>query len=34
VSDRRLRKLAQMRDSGLITPAEFEQQRSRILGEL
>jgi hypothetical protein len=33
-TDHRLRQLTQLRDSGLITPAEFEQQRSRILGEI
>ncbi len=33
-ADDRLRKLEQLRDSGLITPEEFSQQRSRILGEL
>lgn len=33
-ADHRLRQLTQLRDSGLITPAEFEQQRSRILGEI
>ena len=31
---RRIHKLEQLRDSGLISPAEFDQQRSRILGEL
>ena len=30
----RIHKLEQLRDSGLITPAEFDQQRSRILGEV
>lgn len=33
-ADDRLRKLGQLRDSGLITAEEFAQQRSRILGEL
>jgi hypothetical protein len=33
-TDHRLKQLTQLRDSGLITPAEFEHQRSRILGEL
>lgn len=33
-TDDRLSQLTQLRDSGLITAAEFEQQRSRILGEL
>jgi hypothetical protein len=33
-TDHRLRQLTQLRDSGLITAAEFEQQRSRILGEI
>lgn len=33
-ADDRLRKLGQLRDSGLITTDEFAQQRSRILGEL
>ena len=30
----RIHKLEQLRDSGLITAAEFDQQRSRILGEV
>lgn len=30
----RIHKLEQLRDSGLITPAEFDQQRARILGEV
>ena len=30
----RIHKLEQLRDSGLITPAEFDQQRSRILAEV
>jgi len=33
-TEHRIKQLTQLRDSGLITPAEFEQQRSRILGEL
>ena len=30
----RIHTLEQLRESGLITPAEFDQQRSRILGEV
>lgn len=30
----RIHKLEQLRDSGLITPAEFDQQRARVLGEV
>jgi hypothetical protein len=30
----RLRKLGELRDKGLLTPAEFESAKSRILAEL